>query len=544
MVRRSFASIVAALALGLGLTLGLVWLLNSPARGLAAPPEVVAESRAPDAVHTVCSAGPPSCDYAVIQEAVDAAGEGDEIRVAGGIYTGVNDHGGLLQHVYISKSLTLHGGYTTANWAASNPISYPTTLDAQGQGRVIVITGSITVSIAGMRITGGDAAGLGGVLEYYDLGGGVCVMTATAVLNGSWILSNTADFGGGLGLLGSHARVSGNTFTSNTVGYEGGGLYAEGGDLVVGGNTFITNTAGWEGGGLSVYQTDTSLMANTFVENRADKWGGGVGAYQCPEITLDGNQVVSNTALQGGGLLISVISATLRGNLISANHGEIGDGGLQIGGEQVTLDGNLIVGNSTDERSGGLSLGADNATLRNNVIADNRALIAGGGLVIVEVGYPPVTRRVDLIHNTIARNQAGDGGGILVVDWGEGDVAVALANTVLVSHTVGISVSAGNTVTLQGTLWGSGAWANGMDWGGSGTILTGTVNLWGDPAFVDPDSGDYHIGPGSAAIDAGVDAGVLVDMDGEPRPVGDGYDIGADEYAAGPTTLYLPLILR
>jgi hypothetical protein len=49
---------------------------------------------------------------------------------------------------------------------------------------------------------------------------------------------------------------------------------------------------------------------------------------------------------------------------------------------------------------------------------------------------------------------------------------------------------------------------------------------------VDPDSGDYHIGPGSAAIDAGVDAGVTTDIDGEARPFGAGYDLGADEWMA------------
>mgnify|MGYP002064416744 CR=1 FL=1 len=38
---------------------------------------------------------------------------------------------------------------------------------------------------------------------------------------------------------------------------------------------------------------------------------------------------------------------------------------------------------------------------------------------------------------------------------------------------------------FDGTLWGSGAWANDTDWAGDGTIDTGTVNLWGDPDFVD-----------------------------------------------------------
>ncbi len=107
-----------------------------------------------------------------------------------------------------------------------------------------------------------------------------------------------------------------------------------------------------------------------------------------------------------------------------------------------------------------------------------------------------------------------------------------MTDTILVSHTVGISVTAGNTATLQATLWGSGAWANGSDWGGAGSITTGTVNVWGDPAFVNPDAGDYHILPTSAAVDAGVHAGVTTDIDGDARPYGNGYDIGADECVA------------
>lgn len=110
---------------------------------------------------------------------------------------------------------------------------------------------------------------------------------------------------------------------------------------------------------------------------------------------------------------------------------------------------------------------------------------------------------------------------------------------------VGITVAAGNTATLEATLWGMGPWANGTDWGGVGTVITGTHNYWGDPAFVDPDVGDYHIGPGSAAIDVGVDAGTRLDMDNQPRPY-QGYDVGADEYwpPGALKHIYLPLVMR
>lgn len=80
---------------------------------------------------------------------------------------------------------------------------------------------------------------------------------------------------------------------------------------------------------------------------------------------------------------------------------------------------------------------------------------------------------------------------------------VVLSNTVLVSHTVGIHVSSDSTATLEATLWGSGPWANTTDWAGGGTILTGTINLWGPPAFLNPAASNYHISAGSAAVDGG-----------------------------------------
>ena len=146
-----------------------------------------------------------------------------------------------------------------------------------------------------------------------------------------------------------------------------------------------------------------------------------------------------------------------------------------------------------------------------------------------------------LRHTTLARNTGGDGSGVFVTDAGSTPSTVVLTNTILVSHTVGITATAGSKATLEGTLWGSDSWANGTDLGGDGDIITGTVNIWGDPAFVNPDGGDYHIGPDSAAIDAGMNAGVVTDIDGDLRPIGAGYDIGADEYAV---CTYLPLAVK
>ncbi|MEE8391229.1 MAG: hypothetical protein V3S14_10605 [Anaerolineae bacterium] len=66
-----------------------------------------------------------------VQAAVDGATTGDTIHVASGVYTDVSARAGITQVVYISKSVTIQGGYTATNWAPPYPITQPTILDAQ-----------------------------------------------------------------------------------------------------------------------------------------------------------------------------------------------------------------------------------------------------------------------------------------------------------------------------------------------------------------------------------------------------------------------------
>jgi hypothetical protein len=550
-----------ALALGLGLALALLWLLGGDFS--------VANAQGADGISIYYVAPGGNCGgmtpcYATVQAAVDDVNDPDDmIKVAAGTYSGVNNRGGLAQVVYVDKTVTIRGGYTTANWTISSPDANPATLDGQGKGRVLYITGNITPTIEGLCITGGNATGLGSTADWsLDLGGGVYIVTATAVIRNnqiysnttgglfllssgaslSWnaIFSNTADLGGGVSLYGSGATLVNNVVSSNTSTiYGGGGLYLSNSNAVLIGNTISSNTDKYNGGGgLFLAYSNATLKGNTVSANTTWSSGGGLYLHESAA-TLDGNTISFNEAtfMDGGGLYIEKSQSTLARNTISYNDAEQGGGGAYLYRGDATIDGNVVCSN-TAYSGGGLSLGQSDATLRNNIFADNRITDQGSGLFIYE-------SRVRLLHSTIARNRGGDGSGVhvsRVVMSPGGESVVVLTNTILVSHTVGIYVGDGSTATLKSTLW----YGNFSNSGGIGTIETGVPanNHWADPAFVDPDRGDYHIGPGSAAIDVGTDAGVGIDIDREPRsgiP-----DLGADEYwpPGAFKYVYLPVVLR
>jgi hypothetical protein len=451
--------LLSAFTLGLGLPLALLWLFTL--RGGAS----FIHADGPHHVALDCAGVPAPC-HTFLQDAVDAASTGDVILIAAGTYSDVHARavppgyphppasGVISQVIYISKTVTLMGGYTPTDWTTPDPEANPTTLDAQNRGRVVVVTGNISPTIQGLRITSGDAAGLGGYPVIDDAGGGLYVISATATISHNEVFENAADWGGGLFLLfDDHTAVSS--------------------------NTIVSNTARWNGGGLSARSSYATLADNLIAHNAATGWSGG---------------------------------------------------GLFLQNSPATLSRNVIRSNFANGFGGGLVLFFSGTGLTNNVIADNQAKTRGSGVYVY-------SSSADLTHNTLARNTGGDGTGVYVVEGGGGNYSrVTMTNTILVSHTVGISVTDDNTVTVNGVLW----YDTPITLSQSAIATVTAQNQYeGDPRFA---ADGYHLTPSSAAVDRGVEAGVTTDIDGQSRPQGLALDIGADEYQGW--RLYLPLILR
>jgi PKD repeat protein len=607
----------------------------------------------------VCPDGPPTCDFDSVQVAVDSAGDQDLIKVATGIYSDVHARpspagyigpGIITQVLYISKTLTIQGGYTTTNWTTPDPETNPTILDAQGQGRVLFVANAVNPTIEGLGLTGGDATGLGGYQLYDQAGGGVFVFDAAPVLSGNVIYSNTAGIrgaGGGVYLYRDRGTLQGNTIVANYAGADGGGLNLWLSSGTMADNLITANTAYTWGGGIFMADSPILMERNWYEANYA-KFGGGVSLTGSDGAILRENTIVSHTNIAAAGMYFGYTGWTTRalvisntfaynesyigsgvyimygpsdfiGNDISHNLAYFDAGGLYAFSSEALFEGNLFSYNQAFSTGGGLYLEYSLATMRENTFARNLAqngagawlyscdtamyddhyeensatdvggglvlwyspspldggtfvsntAASGGGLAVIETDHAAISNTriaestasygggvllysssarlvntiiaaneaglagpgllvadstAHLLHSTIADNYGAENSGVLVTTWDALSSQAAMTNTILAGHTLGITVSAGCSATLEATLW-----ENQTNWAGAGSITTGTVNLWGSPVFLDPLGGDYHIAPDSPAIDAGVDAGISIDIDGDPRPYAGGYDLGADE---------------
>lgn len=286
------------------------------------------------------------------------------------------------------------------------------------------------------------------------------------------------------------------------------------------------NLASMDGGAIHVSGSSFDADNCVFENNQAGQHGGAIAGYDArlairasyPAITASAEPSARERGAIGPAAVRSTPCDPLTGQC-SALYGNVADSD-----ENNTGDGGAIyVSDST--------LRVDQTTLHRNSATRGGAIYQAGAAASAQVAN-------SLIYSNTVREQWGAG-----IRRSSGAFTVThttLANNLGGSGFSGVASAAFNTI----------AWSNDGYPGFSTAPVVAECNiddggyagLSADPHFVAPGPGeDYRLGGGSPAIDACAD-GLAVDLDGVPRPIGSGYDMGAYEYAI--RSVFLPLVIR
>ncbi len=481
----------------------------------------------------------------------------------------------------VVEDVTLHQNDVGGSGGAISHIGGGATVGAGGIiGNNITITENTAVSGAGISTVGGLQLTNSLVQENVasdpskqenSSGGGLAVNRASdLVLTNTQIISNSADFGGGIswyhGVTCSGGTLSGAVIQGNVANFTGGGIYAT-----------------------PESRCPMSIEDTTIHANRAED-GFGAGIYngrQSPFLGLDEGElsirsttITDNVAAGGGSgggiantsILIVEDGVTIRGN-------SAGGGGGIFSQHTLFVDGATISQNSATT-GGGISNITDGptqngfATITNVTLDDNSAVLSGGGIA----SFGTMTNSLTITQSTISNNSAGFfGGGVYYSGGVDSDIAnstisgnnannsasgvyVASGGLRLTNATVAFGtgnigvVRAGGTLTLRNSIVA----LNGGD-ECSGTITTlGSPNLATDATCgASIVNGNpllqllQNNGGGTAthlplstspAVDAGNDFVCLspivglLDQRGYRRPAGAHCDLGAVEFDGGVPT--------
>lgn len=359
-----------------------------------------------------------------LQDSLDAAEDGDEIRVAAGVYKPDRGTGDRDTSFVIARSLAVRGGY--AGYGEPHPDArdfdrYETVLsgdlddddgpqfenNAENSRHIVAVNETdSTALIEGFVLRGGhDDTFAGG------RGGAALVTLADVMFRNCAFQSNMASgdeaTGGAVHAAVSSVKLVFCTFVGNASGGDGGGFHNLAGTLIIEDGVFEHNSAGLFGGALQSEGGEVGAFRTTFLANSAPF--GGALSNKSAELVVAECSFRENLASEGGGGAIenrlspSVISDSEFSGNVSGEGGAVFCNGRAHVLENCTFRNNVAMG-----PGGAIALiNVDTVKIHNCLLSQNQSS-GGGGL------YARGAKNLNVSNCTFLRNTAPFRGGAIL----------------------------------------------------------------------------------------------------------------------------------
>jgi len=302
--------------------------------------------------------------------------------------------------------------------------------------------------------------------------------------------------GGALYLRECYAYILRSTFENNEAIAYGGAIEVFYGVCYVYGSSFYNNKSTWSGSAIRIYTNESSVI----IENNIFFGNMGAGYGAVVSCSTSANQEV-----------------VIKGNIFVNNKYS---GPIYIGWNNTAyIENNIIVDNIHHSvwwrYSGAICCESDTLYMINNTLQGNY-----NDSSIVTLGFHG--KMAVLLNNTFDRPDTGETPIIYVYNDYYSSCSLYIAYCNIDSSRCEVRDTA------------------------TGAIIWGTGNIDADPLFADTAAGDYHLLDGSPCIDAGAESIYIAiwdtviyaptaDIDGNPRPFGHAWDIGACESPYSPS---------
>jgi len=438
----------------------------------------------------ILTVGTSGCNFSKIQNAINAALDGNTVLVNSGIYVENID--------FLGKSIIVQSINGPGN----------TIIDGNKTGSVVTFKSGESKNsvLSGFTIRNGLA----------NYGGGIYCgsLSSSPVIANCIIGSNTANNGGG-GIYcnkNSSPTITDCIIGSNIANYNsGGGIYCVVSSPAIT-NCYITNNMSRYGGGIECSQSSPIINNCVINSNKADDYGGGIYCSDSSPAITNCN-IISNMADCGGGIACyrksspAITNCNINGNIANYHYG----GGIYCKEECSPIITNCTINSNTTTGAHGGGIYCYNyssAVITNCVITNNKSRHDGGGMYCSK-SSPKIT------NCTFSDNDAEDDGDVICCYKSSPTVINSILWCSNSTSVIYLEESSSINITYSDV---KGGW-------------TGEGNIKINPLCVG--NGDYHLTSASPCLDKGSSEMAnlpSIDRDGNPRVMAPEIDMGAYEY--------------